>query len=71
MKFRVGAPSPVLAISVRQSPVSKLLLLVFVEILPDKVILDQKVSFLVYFKNFLFVIFSLLLKIETNENFQN
>ena len=37
------------------------LLLVFVEILPDKVILNHEMSYLVYFENFhFFVIFSFM-----------
>ncbi len=49
------------------------LLLVLVEIMPDKFILDHKESYLVYFENFHFCDFftygQFLLKIEKNENF--
>jgi hypothetical protein len=46
-------------------------LLVCVQVMPDRVILDDKKSYLVSFENFNFCGFSLLLKIEKNENFQN
>jgi len=51
------------------------LLLVFVEIMPDEVILDHKISYLFYFENFHFLRFfnlrPIFAKIEKNENFQN
>jgi phosphate transport system protein len=45
----------------------------FVEITPDKVILDHKISYLIYFENFYFLLFfhfmdNFCLKIEKNEN---
>ena len=47
----------------------------FFEIMPDKVILDYKKSYFVYFENFCYCDFftygQFLLKIEKQENFQN